>query len=63
VRIFLETDRLRLREFTAHDVDLRRVFAETMAVNTASRRMMEKSGLTYDWRKPRQAACPVPVSG
>lgn len=29
------------------DPDVRRVFAETMAVNAASRRVMEKAGLTY----------------
>jgi RimJ/RimL family protein N-acetyltransferase len=29
------------------DLGVRRVFAQTMAVNTASRRVMEKSGLTY----------------
>jgi RimJ/RimL family protein N-acetyltransferase len=29
------------------ELGVRRVVAETMAVNTASRRVMEKSGLTY----------------
>lgn len=29
------------------ELGLRRIFAETMAVNTASRRVMEKSGLRY----------------
>lgn len=33
------------RAFT--ELGVRRVYAETMAVNTASRRVMEKSGLTY----------------
>jgi RimJ/RimL family protein N-acetyltransferase len=40
------------------ELDVRRVFAETMAVNLASRRVMEKSGLEYvrtvheDWSEP-----------
>lgn len=40
------------------DLNVRRVFAETMAVNTASRRVMEKAGLHYvrtfhlDWDEP-----------
>ncbi len=77
MHIFLETDRLRLRRFTEHDVDnlgyrlrraawnqgyategsralirkgfsdleIQRVFAHTMTVNAASRRVLEKSGL------------------
>ena len=40
------------------ELGVRRVFAETMAVNLASRRVMEKSGLEYvrtfhqDWPDP-----------
>jgi RimJ/RimL family protein N-acetyltransferase len=40
------------------DLGVRRVYAETMVVNTASRRVMEKSGLRYvrtfhqDWPQP-----------
>jgi RimJ/RimL family protein N-acetyltransferase len=77
VEIFLETDRLVLRQFTEDDVDnlfdlnsdpevmryltkivptpresftelgIRRVSAHTMAVNLASRRVMEKAGLRF----------------
>jgi RimJ/RimL family protein N-acetyltransferase len=41
---------------------VRRVFAQTMAVNTASRRVMEKAGLVYvrtfheDWPEPIEGA-------
>jgi RimJ/RimL family protein N-acetyltransferase len=56
-RIILETPRLRLRQFTADDVDnlfalnsdaevMRYINAHTMTVNAASRRVMEKCGLT-----------------
>jgi RimJ/RimL family protein N-acetyltransferase len=40
------------------ELGVRRVFAQTMAVNTASRRVMEKAGLAYtrtfheDWQEP-----------
>lgn len=43
-------------------VGLRRVYAETMAVNTASRRVMEKAGLRFvrtfhpDWKDPIEGA-------
>lgn len=44
--VFLRTDRLVLREFTESDVDnIDRVWAQTMAVNTRSRRALEKAGL------------------
>jgi RimJ/RimL family protein N-acetyltransferase len=41
---------------------VRRVFAQTMAINTASRRVMEKAGLVYvrtfheDWQDPIEGA-------
>jgi RimJ/RimL family protein N-acetyltransferase len=44
------------------ELGVRRVFAETMAVNTASRRVMKKAGLTHvrtfhrDWLEPIEGA-------
>jgi RimJ/RimL family protein N-acetyltransferase len=50
------TERLTLRQFTAADAS--RIVATTMAVNHASRRVLEKAGLRYtrtvylDWPDP-----------
>ncbi|HEV7936170.1 MAG TPA: GNAT family N-acetyltransferase [Actinomadura sp.] len=58
MHVFLETDRLILRRFT--ELGVPRVIARTMAVNTASRRVMEKAGLTLARTFEESWAHPIP---